>query len=101
MMRKTKYRILSGKKIYPLLVLFFVVHFAFGQGGIWTWISGSKLVNDVGVYGTQGIPSVNNHPPGNYEMAEWKDKQGNFWLYGGTMPPMNDLWRFNPVTLEW
>jgi hypothetical protein len=74
---------------------------AFSQGGIWTWISGSTNLADPGVYGTQGVPSVNNRPPANYEYVEWKDKSGNFWIYGGTYSSFNDLWKFNPQTLEW
>ncbi len=74
---------------------------AFSQGGIWTWISGSNLLADNGIYGTQGMPSINNRPPANYEYVEWKDNAGNFWIYGGTFPPLSDLWKFNPQTLEW
>jgi len=74
---------------------------AFPQSGIWTWISGSDIQGDPGVYGTQGVPSVNNHPPGAYEYSEWKDLQGNFWIYGGAYPGLNDLWKYNPVTNEW
>src|SRR5438045_3105947 len=83
MLNEMKSRSSSGKRIYLLFFLFFILHSAFGQGGTWTWISGDSAVNSPGVYGTQGIPSVNNHPPGLYEAAEWKDKQGNFWIYGG------------------
>lgn len=72
-----------------------------GQGGVWTWISGDSTVNSVGVYGTQGVPSVSNHPPAMYEYAEWKDKQGNFWLYGGMAPGLSDLWKYAPSTNEW
>ncbi|HRC31892.1 MAG TPA: kelch repeat-containing protein [Bacteroidia bacterium] len=72
----------------------------YAQGGTWTWISGSSNLNSLGVYGTQGVPSVNNHPPGVYETCEWKDKQGNFWIYGG-IDFYSDLWKFNPTTLEW
>jgi len=89
-----------------LLLLFHfelcIMHCAFSQGGIWTWISGDTLPNATGVYGTQGIPSVNNHPPALYEYTEWKDKQGNFWVYGGYIPaPYCDLWKYNPNTNEW
>jgi hypothetical protein len=28
----------------------------------WTWVSGSKTINVYGVYGTKGVPSVNNFP---------------------------------------
>src|ERR1700683_792694 len=77
------------------------IHFVFAQGGTWTWISGSDQAFNAGAFGTQGVPSVNNYPPGLYECCEWKDNQGIFWIYGGTNPNMGDMWRFNPVTLEW
>jgi len=77
------------------------VETTFSQSGMWTWISGDSAVGAPGVYGTQGIPSVNNHPPALYEYAEWKDKQGNFWIYGGWTPPLSDLWKYNPNTYEW
>jgi hypothetical protein len=71
------------------------------QAGWWTWISGSSMLGAPSVFGTQGIPSVLNHPAGSYEQLQWKDKQGNFWLYGGTYPALNDLWKYDPVTNEW
>ncbi len=89
------------KYLLLLIVAFFCFETSFGQGGMWTWISGDSAVGPLGVYGTQGIPSVNNHPPGAYELCEWKDKHGNFWLYGGTYPDNSDLWKYNPLTNEW
>lgn len=32
--------------------------------GNWTWLSGNNTVNQVGIYGTQGVASVNNVPSG-------------------------------------
>src|SRR5215218_9217085 len=72
-----------------------------GQGGIWTWISGTNIFNSSGIYGIQGVPSVTNRPPSDYEHIEWKDKQGNLWIYGGTYGGHSDMWKFNPATLEW
>jgi len=92
----------AAKKIgMTLCVTLCIMHCAFSQGGEWTWISGSNIQGNPGVYGTQGIPSVSNHPPGAYEYIDWKDLQGNFWLYGGAYPSLNDLWKYNPVTNEW
>ena len=91
-----KKSILSG-----LVFLIFYPHFSSGQGGVWTWISGTNTLNPNGVYGIQGVPSVNNHPPGEYECAQWKDHQGNFWLYGGNYPAKFDLWKYNSSTNEW
>jgi len=91
------------KKIFFILILQFIfinVHFAFAQAGEWTWLSGDTAANTGGVYGTQGIPSVNNHPPADYEYLDWKDKQGNFWVYDG-WTGYSDLWKYNPSTNEW
>ena len=32
-----------------------------GQGN-WTWLSGNNIINELGIYGTQGVASVNNRP---------------------------------------
>src|SRR5450432_1508921 len=88
-------------RLFFILIFTLSINNCFSQAGEWTWISGDSILGALGVYGTQGIPSVNNHPPGAYEYAEWKDKQGNFWLYGGWTPEYCDLWKYNPVTNEW
>jgi len=86
-------------KVFLLLLFSSAV---FSQGGTWTWISGSNQTSSPGVFGTQGVPSVNNHPPGMYEPCEFKDKQGNFWLYGGWDGHIHtDFWKYNPLTNEW
>jgi PKD repeat protein len=91
-------------KKYLILLFHFelcILNCAFSQGGLWTWISGSNLPNSAGVYGIQGIPSVANHPPSDYENIEWRDLSDNLWIYGGTNSGHSDLWKFNPSTLEW
>nr|MBK9650650.1 hypothetical protein [Bacteroidota bacterium] len=92
------------KKFATFLFLNFILNLAtitiYAQSGVWTWISGDSTSNSLGVFGAQGVPSANNHPPGVYEPCEWKDKQGNFWVYGGNSG-YSDLWKFNPGTLEW
>ncbi|MES2622435.1 MAG: kelch repeat-containing protein, partial [Bacteroidota bacterium] len=67
--------------------------------GEWTWMSGSSGANATAVFGTQGVPSVNNTPPASHCEATWVDTSGNFWLFGGDQ--YNDLWRYNPLTSEW
>ena len=88
------------KKILLPLFIFSAMN-CFGQAGMWTWISGANTLGSPGVFGTQGVPSVNNHPPGLYEYCEWKDKQGNFWVYGGWDPSYSDLWKYDPLSNEW
>src|SRR4051812_22463553 len=92
---------LMKKGFVFIYILSFLMHAALAQSGMWTWVSGSNTKGAAGAFGTQGIPSVNNHPPGLYEPAEWKDKQGNFWIYGGFSPNYSDLWKYNPITKEW
>jgi hypothetical protein len=33
---------------------------------MWTWVSGNSTTDVPGVYGTHGVPSVNNFPGGRY-----------------------------------
>jgi hypothetical protein len=73
--------------------------------GIWTWMSGSSNPSDPGSYGTIGVPSTSNYPASRMDCTFWKDNTGNFWLasgYDGSSGfGFNDVWKFNPLTLEW
>jgi PKD repeat protein len=93
------------KNILLMLLCFAVFKTAQAQTpGEWTWMSGSSTPNAGAIFGTQGIPSTSNHPPGLYEVANWRDNQGNFWLYAGIGPGIlvfGDLWKFDPLTTEW
>jgi N-acetylneuraminic acid mutarotase len=69
----------------------------------WTWMSGSSTVNAGGVYGSLGVPSVNNVPGARSGAIGWLDESGNLWIFGGSLPvptggslPANDLWRYQP-----
>jgi len=68
--------------------------------GYWTWIGGSDIGNQPGVYGTKGVPSTSNIPGGRDSGVSWTDASGNFSLFGGQTfagPPsglLNDLWKF-------
>jgi N-acetylneuraminic acid mutarotase len=74
----------------------------------WTWIGGSSLAGQRGIYGALGAPAKGNVPGGLYSAVSWTDSNGNFWLSGGTgldanggWDYSNDLWEFNPSTSEW
>src|ERR1017187_8302112 len=73
------------------------------QQGQWTWMNGSNLPNQPGVYGTQGLFAPGNTPPAYYEACEWTDLQGNFWLFGGQPGGglYSDLWEFKPSINQW
>jgi hypothetical protein len=77
----------------------------------WTWVGGSNVVGQPGVYGTQGTPAPANMPGARDSALSWTDAQGNFWLFGGdgldssTNPKvygdLNDLWKYDPSTKMW
>ena len=83
--------------------------------GLWAWMGGSSTSSDgnvngqPGVYGTLGTPASGNVPGGRYGASSWTDSYGNLWLFGGLGPAffvgaegyLNDLWKFDPVALEW
>ncbi len=74
----------------------------------WTWVAGYALTNVSGAYGTQGTASVDNLPGSRYGSTRWLDSNGIVWLFGGygidiggSEGWLNDLWKFNPETLDW
>jgi N-acetylneuraminic acid mutarotase len=79
------------------------------SSGEWTWMGGSNLVDEVGVYGTKGMVGPGNIPGARYSAATWTDTTGNFWLFGGghleadgvTVDFINDLWEFSTASKEW
>jgi N-acetylneuraminic acid mutarotase len=73
------------------------------SGGEWTWVSGSNSPYQDSAFGTQGVLYPGNTPGGRNFTASWKDKNGNFWLFGGfnlvggtTPANLNDLWMYMP-----
>ncbi len=74
----------------------------------WTWMSGSMLANQVGVYGTKGVASTANHPGGRQWPLMWQ-QSGNLMLFGGLgcsrtlckTQDLNDLWMFDGTAWTW
>ena len=68
----------------------------------WTWTSGGNAVNQIGVFGTQGVSAAANVPGSRWSSAAWTDAQGNLWLFGGQgfdgagNGSIADLWAYNP-----
>jgi N-acetylneuraminic acid mutarotase len=74
----------------------------------WTWMGGSNVVDQPGVYGVLGTPAAGNLPGGRIESSSWTDNEGHFWLFGGdgfdsltNNGMLDDLWEFDPSTTEW
>lgn len=77
------------------------------QNKRWTWLGGSKAVNQAGTYGTlnQFHPSL--VPGARTEAAAWSH-DGNLYLFGGqgydetgNYGKLNDLWVYNIATKQW
>jgi N-acetylneuraminic acid mutarotase len=68
----------------------------------WTWMSGADTPNELGTYGTEGVPAASNVPGARSGAVGWEDASGNLWLFGGGFPGsavyvyFNDLWRYQP-----
>ncbi len=78
------------------------------SGAQWTWVSGSEIGGQSGVYGTQGVAAASNVPGGRQLAANWVDANGTFWLFGGvgndsTGKPdyLNDLWEYTNGQWVW
>jgi len=54
--------------------------------GLWTWISGSETVNQLGVYGEKGISKSDNIPGARGGSVGWlviNSENKEFWIFGG------------------
>ena len=78
------------------------------SNGEWTWMGGSNLTRQAGVYGTKGMPSSTNFPGARLYAVSWTDPSGNFWLFGGNgidsagaAGQLNDLWKYNNGQWTW
>jgi N-acetylneuraminic acid mutarotase len=75
------------------------------SGGQWTWVAGSDVVNQPGVYGTLGSPAAANVPSARREAVGWTDSSGSLWLFGGgygqSLSMLNDLWHYSAGQWTW
>jgi hypothetical protein len=78
------------------------------SAGQWTWMGGSNMINQPGIYGAQGAAAPANIPGCREQAVSWTDSSGNFWLFGGdgydsqgTYGYLNDLWRFSAGQWTW
>jgi N-acetylneuraminic acid mutarotase len=80
----------------------------------WTWLSGNATGGATGSYGTVGVSSASNLPPGRSYGSAWSDASGNLWLYGGEgvgTPDdgrlrgydgtLSDEWMYSPQINQW
>ncbi len=76
--------------------------------GQWAWTNANS--GGSGIYGSLGNWSPANIPTRRFAPASWTDRDGNFWLLGGSgeasnslspLGMLNDLWEFRPSINEW
>jgi N-acetylneuraminic acid mutarotase len=74
----------------------------------WTWVGGSNVGNQSGVYGTLGTAASSNIPGARSDAATWVDASGNLWLFGGqgfdsngALADFNDLWKYSGGQWTW
>lgn len=78
------------------------------DGTKWRLVSGSKKVDQAGVYGTKGLADKANVPGARFNSVSWIDSKDNLWLFGGygynsagSFGPLNCLWKFDGVNWTW
>ena len=80
-----------------------------GCSRLWVYESGPEIVNQNGVYGTQGQYGLDRVPGARYSSASWTDASGNYWLFGGfgydsgtrNAAWLNDIWEYSPSMGQW
>ena len=69
----------------------------------WTWMKGDNIVDQPGIYGTQGLPDPTNKSGARTASVTWTDNNGNLWLFGGhgfdgsSEGELNDLWKITSI----
>jgi len=78
------------------------------NGTNWTWVSGGKVGNEYGTYGTKGTAAAANVPGARENSTGWIDSSNHIWIFGGTgqaVSPdsgyLNDLWKFDGTNWTW
>ena len=77
------------------------------SAGEWTWMGGANVVEQVGTYGTLGVPAAGNIPGARAGGVSWVDASGDLWLFGGAGQgatntfdeSLGDVWKYS--TGEW
>jgi N-acetylneuraminic acid mutarotase len=74
---------------------------------LFTFLKGSTIVGQFGVYGTQGVSNSLNKPGARYGANAWVFNKkiylfgGDGYASSGTQSYMNDLWEYKPSTNNW
>jgi N-acetylneuraminic acid mutarotase len=92
-------------KLHITFIASLISCFGFSQNYVWK--SGTTGLNPSGLYGVKGMADVKKSPKGRADAAQWMDKDGNLWLFGGrsmnigNIDILNDLWKYEVSTNTW
>lgn len=90
-----------------VLILFITLRLPLRAQSEWMWLEGSSSSDQPGNFGTLGVSASSNNPSARNDTSMWTDRTGKHWFFGGDgiLPVgggyLNDLWRFDPSTLQW
>jgi N-acetylneuraminic acid mutarotase len=97
-------------RILTTIVFLLIYNFSFSQidANTWQWISGSKTINQVGIYGQIGVPAASNIPGARFGYASWTDGE-DYFMFGGSgfaqsatvYNLLADIWKYNTTTNTW
>ena len=104
--RLGEFRIRQGLVLSIIISISFCASVpAAGEEVLATWVSGSNIADQPGVYGTKGVADPNNVPGSRDGSISWTDTAGNLWLFGGkqyiSFSFFNDLWKFDGTNWTW
>jgi N-acetylneuraminic acid mutarotase len=78
------------------------------SSGMWTWVGGSNLVDQPGIYGSMGTAAASKVPGAREYAASWIDTKGSFWIFGGFGKDstgangfLNDMWKYSAGQWTW
>jgi N-acetylneuraminic acid mutarotase len=69
----------------------------------WSWVKGDNTIDQLAVYGTQGMPSALNKSGARTSCVSWTGGAGDLWLFGGygydaaSSGILNDLWKISSI----
>ena len=71
----------------------------------WTWMSGDRNDNVMGMYGVKGSASISSKPGSRQQGVVWSDLNGSLWIFGGQgynesgLGFLNDMWKYGSENL--
>lgn len=75
---------------------------------MWTWVKGTDLTTQPGVYGTLSVTASGNLPGGRSFPGCWAASSGELYMLGGVgngtvslNSHLSDLWKYDPASNNW